>query len=143
MRTRHLFVAAVAIGALGLLTWSSSLAGPEAAQSADYESGAYLYKTYCASCHGSDGRGDGPVADLSPTRPTDLTLLAMGRGGTFPRAHVIAVLRGTTAVAGHSGPGMPNWNEVLRRAARGNEDTVNRQIDALVSHIESLQSKGR
>jgi len=38
------------------------------------EEGAKLYKTYCASCHGEQGRGDGPAsAGLTPGRRTSRT----------------------------------------------------------------------
>lgn len=34
--------------------------------------GARLYRGNCAPCHGRDGRGDGPDADLFPERPRNL-----------------------------------------------------------------------
>jgi len=34
--------------------------------------GATLYAAYCAGCHGSEGRGDGPVAATIGMRPTDI-----------------------------------------------------------------------
>lgn len=53
--------------------------------------GARLYRGNCAPCHGRDGRGDGPDADLFPERPRNLhdpaaapddaALLAAIRGG--------------------------------------------------------------
>lgn len=104
----------------------------------DYDSGAYLYRVYCASCHGDAGRGDGPVADLEPQRPSDLTTLAQRAGGQFPRERVRTSLDGTARVPGH-GKGMPNWIEVLRRTERGNERAVRERIDAIVSHVETLQ----
>ena len=35
--------------------------------------GGKLYAASCAGCHGSEGRGDGPVAKLRPVVPADLT----------------------------------------------------------------------
>jgi len=35
--------------------------------------GAALYPGHCASCHGADGRGDGPQAAALPVPPADLT----------------------------------------------------------------------
>jgi hypothetical protein len=35
--------------------------------------GAELYAQHCASCHGSEGRGDGPSSDVGWPRPTDFT----------------------------------------------------------------------
>lgn len=49
-----------------LLVVLASVAG--AAES----SGERLYRRHCAPCHGSDGRGDGPDAELFSSRPRDL-----------------------------------------------------------------------
>jgi mono/diheme cytochrome c family protein len=38
--------------------------------------GKDLYVQYCQTCHGADGRGDGPSAASLPTRPEDLTDIA-------------------------------------------------------------------
>jgi cytochrome c oxidase cbb3-type subunit 3 len=35
--------------------------------------GKKLYLSYCAACHGTDGKGDGRVAELIRNKPTDLT----------------------------------------------------------------------
>jgi mono/diheme cytochrome c family protein len=103
----------------------------------DYNSGAYLFKTFCASCHGEAGRGDGPVADLSTPRASDLTTLKQRAGGTFPRARVMATLDGTARVNGHEA--MPNWMNVLRRTERGDEKAVRQRLEALVDHVDGLQ----
>jgi mono/diheme cytochrome c family protein len=106
----------------------------------DYQSGAYLYKTFCASCHGDHGRGDGPAADLTTPRAPDLSLLQRKGGGTFPRAQVMAILEGSTPQAGHD-TAMPNWRNVLLRDARNDEGAYRKRLDALVSHLESLQAR--
>jgi mono/diheme cytochrome c family protein len=104
----------------------------------DYNSGAYLYRTFCASCHGATGKGDGPVADLSTPRPPDLTVLQRDAGGLFPRARVAAALEDSSKLAGHRSAAMPDWKQVLRRTegARAQE-----HLNALVAHIEALQVK--
>ncbi len=48
---------------------------------ADPARGAELYAQHCASCHGAQGRGDGPSASEMSPRPTDLTNLAPGADG--------------------------------------------------------------
>ena len=111
---------------------------PQTPEREDYNSGAYLYRAFCASCHGETGRGDGPVADLGP-RPSDLTRLSATHGGVFPRADVRAALDGTRPLPGHQTSAMPKWREVLRQTERVDERTLNARIDGLVSHIESLQ----
>ena len=46
-------------------------------------SGAETFHRFCASCHGSEGLGDGPVAAVIPIGVPDLTLLRERRGDQF------------------------------------------------------------
>lgn len=130
-------LALVAAGACSALLVLAGAALPQQPTREDYNSGAFLYRAYCASCHGESGRGDGPVADIGP-RPPDLTRLAQKAGGTFPRDDVRAVLSETRRVPGHAVPAMPNWLEIIRRTER-DERVVRSSIEALVAHLESLQ----
>ena len=45
--------------------------------------GQRTYERACSSCHGLDGRGDGPVASSLKIRPTNLTLLAKRNGAAY------------------------------------------------------------
>ena len=47
-------------------------------------SGMQMYINYCASCHGVDGRGNGPAAAARRMPPTDLTVLSKNNHGVFP-----------------------------------------------------------
>ncbi len=46
---------------------------PTGFASASIAQGAALYPAHCASCHGTDGRGNGPAAAGLPVPPADLT----------------------------------------------------------------------
>lgn len=47
---------------------------PVPADEVSLQRGAILYSIHCALCHGSQGRGDGPIASYYPNRtPSDLT----------------------------------------------------------------------
>ena len=105
----------------------------------DYNSGAYLYRVFCASCHGDTGKGDGPVADLSVPRASDLTTIRQRSGGVFPRTRVMGVLDGTIRLQGHDAPAMPHWRNVLRRTERDDDRVIRQRLEALVSHVEELQ----
>lgn len=48
-----------------------ALAAPTAAIAGDAEAGKASYQANCASCHGPEGRGDGPVAMALDPKPRD------------------------------------------------------------------------
>src|SRR5271169_4518668 len=70
-------------------------------------SGQDMYNSYCAVCHGKDGKGNGPAASAMKTPPADLTLLTQKSGGKYPAAHVAAVIRGQAMTASHGSQDMP------------------------------------
>jgi cytochrome c553 len=65
-------------------------------------SGKEMFNMYCAVCHGTDGKGNGPAASAMKTPPIDLTALAQNNGGKYPSARVSAVLRGQANLASHA-----------------------------------------
>jgi mono/diheme cytochrome c family protein len=44
-------------------------------------SGQEMYRTYCAVCHGTDGKGGGPAAEALKTAPTDSRSRLQGDAG--------------------------------------------------------------
>jgi cytochrome c553 len=52
------------------------------AQPVDASKGEYIAS--CATCHGEDGKGNGPLSAELKTRPADLTVLAKKNNGVFP-----------------------------------------------------------
>lgn len=106
----------------------------------DYNSGEYLYRTFCASCHGESGRGDGPAAPTLRHPATDLTQLAARAGGTFPRDQVTRIIDGRQPVTAHTTPDMPKWGQVMQRL-EDDERLAQRRIAALVNYLESIQRK--
>jgi mono/diheme cytochrome c family protein len=107
----------------------------------DPHSGAYLYRVFCASCHGEGGRGDGAVADLLKKPPSDLTRLASRSGGVFPREAVIRTIDGRTLVPAHGTLDMPVWGDRLKINEGDNERIVAQRLEAIASHLESIQAK--
>jgi mono/diheme cytochrome c family protein len=108
----------------------------------DYTSGGYLFQTFCASCHGTDGKGRGPMAEALHVPPTDLTRLSARTGGAFPRRLVSEWIDGRRTATAH-GANMPVWGDALRLTQGPSEAIVRRRIEALVRHIESLQVEAR
>jgi hypothetical protein len=55
----------------------------------------------CASCHGVDGKGNGPVAKTLKQPPADLTKLSENNKGVFPISRVYGVIDGRIQVIVH------------------------------------------
>ena len=58
---------------LGLTFVALTLAGPGWARAQSAAEGQKLYTTYCSSCHGDKGRGDGAAGKALPVKPADHT----------------------------------------------------------------------
>jgi mono/diheme cytochrome c family protein len=104
-------------------------------------SGKDMFNSYCAVCHGKDGKGGGPAAPAMKTPPTDLTVLAKSNGGKFPSAHVAAVIRGQATTVSHGSQDMPVWGPLFSSISQGHQAQVQQRISNLVAYIESLQTK--
>jgi mono/diheme cytochrome c family protein len=97
------------------------------------------FNFYCATCHGRDAKGTGPVAVALKARPADLTTLTRRNAGTFPRTEVISYVNGTGRVLPTHGPGdMPVWGPIFR-ALEISDPRVKVRIENIVDYIESLQ----
>lgn len=100
---------------------------------------ADLYRAYCASCHGQEGKGNGPAAAAMKATVPDLTVIAKDNGGKFPVARVQRIILGEGMIASHGSREMPVWGPIFHQI----EDDVDRgnvRLDNLVKYLESLQS---
>ncbi len=107
----------------------------------DPTSGMEMYKAYCASCHGLDGKGDGPAAAALNAPATNLTTLAVKNGGTFPAAHVAAVIQGDGVTAAHGSKDMPVWGPIFHSMGGHSQGQVQLRIRNLTNYLESIQVK--
>lgn len=122
------------------IAWSAS--GARADEPDAQTSGSSIYKTYCASCHGPEARGDGPIAKHLRTVPPDLTRLAMRNRGDFEAAKVQRIIDGRDPVKGHGGSDMPVWGDAFKQSREGySEEKVKARIGALVGFLESIQER--
>jgi mono/diheme cytochrome c family protein len=102
--------------------------------------GDALFAKHCATCHGGDGEGGGPVANAMSVTMPNLRSLAKRNGGTFPRDAVAAYIDGREQIASHGDRLMPVWGDFLQRPEdKGSEAPVRARIDALIEFIERLQ----
>jgi mono/diheme cytochrome c family protein len=105
------------------------------------DAGSVLFRTYCASCHGSDARGSGPVAAQMRRLPPDLTQFAARNGGTFPSERLRRIVDGRD-VAAHGDRDMPVWGDAFRRSTNGlSEREVQERIGAIVGYLERIQER--
>jgi mono/diheme cytochrome c family protein len=108
--------------------------------------GQQAFNQYCASCHGTDAKGKGPVADTLKKEPADLTQISKKNGGEFDSGDVARMIDGQRDVAGHGPREMPVWGvEFAESVSKGNQGSIegaryaNASIVQLVRYIESIQ----
>jgi mono/diheme cytochrome c family protein len=104
-------------------------------------SGKEMYTAYCASCHGADGKGDGPAAAALKMPPANLTTLAARNGGIFPTAHVAADLQGGTMTPAHGNKAMPVWGPIFMAMGGQSAAEMQLRIRNLTNYLESIQVK--
>jgi mono/diheme cytochrome c family protein len=104
-----------------------------------HDIGAQLFRTHCASCHGTTGRGDGPLAVQMRRPPPDLTQFTQRNGGTFPSERVFRIVDGRD-VPSHGDREMPVWGDVFKLGSSGS--AVKDRIDAIVRYLAGIQERG-
>lgn len=115
-----------------------------AAQAQDARRGAELYLHHCATCHGLDATGHGPMAGVLVIQPTNLTELS-GQDGTFPTARVVARIDGRDPLVSHGSP-MPVYGPYFEgqdtaiKAPTGQPILTSMPIADLVAYLETLQA---
>ena len=97
-----------------------------------------LFVDSCATCHGVDGRGDGPMAAELRVKPINLRLLKQENGGTFPTREVQRSIDGRAMPRAHGLPKMPVWGRQWIRQGLSEAEVQARSI-AITSYIASIQ----
>jgi len=111
----------------------------ESLQSRD--NGAELFRAHCASCHGTSGKGNGPLATEMRKAPPDLTRFTMRNGGMFPTERVRRIIDGREVTA-HGDREMPVWGAMFKRAsADASDEAASARIAALVRYLQSIQER--
>ena len=106
--------------------------------------GSELYRVFCASCHGPQAHGDGPVAQTLKPKVPDLTRIAARNGGTFPKERVRETIDGQSLPRVHGTRAMPVWGwdfYAMNRQDPARRERVKELIGRLVEYLESIQEK--
>lgn len=104
------------------------------------KAGQEVFRSFCAVCHGTDAKGDGPAAPGLKKHPIDLTQLSRKNSGKFPSEIVSSVIEGNDLVTDHGTREMPMWGDAFR-AMNGDQIMVQLKIRNLTAYIESIQQK--
>ena len=141
-----------------LMTASLAAGMAGAAQAQDADVGKSEYQSSCASCHGADGKGNGPLREQLKVPPSDLTVLARKNNGTFPAAALYQTIDGSKAVPAHGSRDMPIWGErfnpivslphsvdpsywKLAGPEQSPEVVVRKRISAVIDYLGRIQQK--
>jgi mono/diheme cytochrome c family protein len=109
------------------------------------DAGKREFQRSCASCHGADARGNGPVANVLNVKPADLTQMSKKHGGTFLFWRTYDKISGReeeVAIRGHGTREMPIWGDRFRLEPGANEQYalgVRGRLLSLVHYLQSLQ----
>lgn len=139
-RTAAVCGALVAAAVLGGCDSTGDSREPAAARAtAAAPTGEQLYYNHCASCHGANAEGDGPVASVIQVTVPNLRTLATRNGGRFPAEAVRAYVDGRTLNAAHGERLMPVWGDVFRDAGADDDTAAGQRIAALVDFLAAIQ----
>jgi mono/diheme cytochrome c family protein len=125
-----------------ILTFLLAIGGPSMAQ--DIDRGASLFSLHCASCHGREAKGNGPMAAVLTVQPSNLTTLTQRHGGVFPVERVVTRIDGRDPLVSH-GSDMPvyGWffegEDVAAKTASGQPILTSQPVVDLMAYLETLQ----
>ena len=137
--TAFLVVSAVALGILAAQNPTSIKKIP--LQPTSTVLGKDLFASYCAVCHGPDGKGHGPAAAALKTAPVNLTQLAANNNGKFPDIRVFNILAAKADITAHGSKDMPIWGELFKSLDSGDEKMVHLRVSNLTDYVKSIQAK--
>jgi mono/diheme cytochrome c family protein len=116
--------------------------GADASSEVVAQLGRESYLQYCASCHGLDARGDGPVGASLKQAPPDLTAVAERRQGSFSDREIASLIDGRSMPMAHGTREMPVWGRRFSAQLGGGEvgeESVRGYLLLLVEYLRSIQ----
>ena len=107
----------------------------------DAAAGKAIAERECKTCHGLDGKGNGPAMSALKVPPTDLTQLACRNGGRYPEMQVFNTIAGDANVPSHGSKDMPVWGPLFSRLSESDAPKAKLRIRNLTKFIESMQAR--
>ena len=130
----------IAISVIGVVLALTTLP----ARAGDVDDGAGYFREFCATCHGIEASGNGPMAGVLVIKPADLTALSARNGDVFPTARVAARIDGRDPLVSHGSP-MPVFGrffegrDVTVKTPDGQPVMTSRPVADLLAYLETLQ----
>jgi mono/diheme cytochrome c family protein len=129
------------LGAIAAVALAGAAFAFDAVTLADY-SGEEIYLRFCASCHGDEAMGDGPVSRSLNVAVPDLTRIAT-RYGEFPAGLIRDVIDGRGIdTRAHGAREMPVWGYefwIEEGADVAAQQAARDAINKLIEHLRSVQ----
>ena len=129
------------VAALGMVCAQGKSAQKSAGRQPNLASGKETFLKYCASCHGEDGKGNGPAAMALKPPPSDLTTLSVRHEGKYPAGYIDALVTFGRSLAAHGSLDMPVWGARFKELDPVRDPTGQQHVDDVVAYIRSLQTK--
>jgi mono/diheme cytochrome c family protein len=137
MKRRVITLATLVVSIAVAAGWVLSAQNTLATEKSQYaEKGRKIFNQYCATCHGTTGKGEGPVASALKVAPPDLTAIQKP-GEKFPFDHVATKIDGEKEVTAHGTSKMPIWGTIFKHTS--GELQRHADVYCLVKYIESIQ----
>jgi mono/diheme cytochrome c family protein len=134
-------VSKASIGAMLAMLLCAAMAH---AGSKDVAQGRKYYLRYCASCHGTNGDGQGPVAKSLKEQPADLRTLSEKYGTPLSIDRLARFIDGREDVAAHGPRDMPVWGERfydIWSAKQSHRGSMKERIRKIILYLRSIQKK--
>jgi mono/diheme cytochrome c family protein len=120
-----------------------AVAQPALSADNDVAEGHRYFVRYCASCHGTDGLGDGPVAKSLATSPANLRKLGDKYGMPLPAHRIAELIDGRDTARAHGSHEMPVWGEKLYELGHGEkgETGIGDVIAKIIAYLNTIQDR--
>ncbi|HEY2171658.1 MAG TPA: c-type cytochrome [Candidatus Angelobacter sp.] len=100
--------------------------------------GVDIYRAHCATCHGVEGKGDGPAAPALNTKMPDLSTISQRSGGIFPVGRVRKIIIGDEVIPGHGSREMPIWGPIFHQIQE-DRDYGDVRLQNIIDYLKSIQ----